>query len=81
MIHKSQEISLFKRPIYGLVHVIAYAQTPPLNTHVHASGGSVDLKITPSRRQSKTSILLTNVDQQSFETEFSIVICRPTGDT
>ena len=35
--------------------------------------------ITPGRRQSKTSILSTNVDQKSLETEFSIVICRPTG--
>ena len=26
------------------------------------------------------SILLTNVDQISLETEFSIVICRPNGD-
>ena len=36
--------------------------------------------ITPGRWQSKTSILSTNVDQKSFETEFLIVICRPTGD-
>ena len=36
--------------------------------------------ITPGRRQSKTSILSTNVDQKLLETEFSIVICRPTGD-
>ena len=34
----------------------------------------------PGRRQSKTSILSTNVDQNSFETEFLIAICRPTGD-
>ena len=41
----------------------------------------VDLfcKLTPGRRQSKMSILSTNVDQKSLETEFSIVICRPTG--
>ena len=36
--------------------------------------------ITPGRRQSKTSMLSTNVDQKSLETEFSIGICRPTGD-
>ena len=36
--------------------------------------------LTPGRRQSKTLILATNVDQKSLETEFSIVICRPTGD-
>ena len=36
--------------------------------------------ITPGRRQSKTSILSTNVDQKSLETEFSIAICRPSGD-
>ena len=34
----------------------------------------------PGRRQSKTSILSTNVDQKSLETEFLIAICRPTGD-
>ena len=34
------------------------------------------LFITPRRRQSKTLILSTNVDQKSIETEFSIVICR-----
>ena len=28
-------------------------------------------------RQSKTLILSTNVDQKSFETGFSIAICRP----
>ena len=31
-------------------------------------------------RQSKTSILSTNVDQKSLETEFLIGICRPIGD-
>ena len=36
--------------------------------------------ITPGRRQSKTSMLLTNIDQKSLETEFLIAICRPTGD-
>ena len=35
---------------------------------------------TQGRRQSKTSILLRNVDQKSIETVFSIAICRPTGD-
>ena len=33
--------------------------------------------VTPGRRQPKTLILSTNVDQNSIETEFSIVICRP----
>ena len=32
------------------------------------------------RRQSKTLILSTNVDQKSLETEFLTAICRPTGD-
>ena len=32
---------------------------------------------TPDRRHSKTLI----IDQRSLETEFSIAICRPTGDT
>ena len=36
--------------------------------------------ITPGRRQSKTLILSTNVDQKSIETDFSIVICRPIGN-
>ena len=36
--------------------------------------------LTPGRRQSKTPILLRNVDQKSIETVFSIVICCPTGD-
>ena len=31
--------------------------------------------ITPDRRHSKTDL-----GQKSLETEFSIVICRPTGD-
>ena len=35
---------------------------------------------TPGSRQSKTLILSTNVYQKSLETEFSIAICRPTGD-
>ena len=40
---------------------------------------------TPDWRQSKTSILSTNVDKKIvgnsvLETEFSIAICRPTGD-
>ena len=34
--------------------------------------------ITPDRRQSKT--LSTITDQKSLETEFSIVICRQSGD-
>ena len=32
------------------------------------------------RRQSKTVILSTIVDQKSLETEISIAICRQTGD-
>ena len=36
--------------------------------------------LTLDRRQSKTLILTTNVDQKSLETEFSIAFCRPTGD-
>ena len=36
------------------------------------------LYITPGRRQSKTSILSTNIDKKSLETESSIAICRPT---
>ena len=35
---------------------------------------------TSDRRQSKTLILLTDVDQKSIKTEFSIAICCPTGD-
>ena len=35
---------------------------------------------TPGRRQSKTFILSTNVDQKLSETEFSIAICRLIGD-
>ena len=31
-------------------------------------------------RQLKTSILSTNANQKSIETEFSIAIFRPTGD-
>ena len=34
----------------------------------------------PGRRQWKTLILSTNVDQKSLETGFSIAVCRPTGD-
>ena len=36
--------------------------------------------ITSGRRQSKTPILSRKIDQKSIETEFLIVICRPTGD-
>ena len=36
--------------------------------------------ITPGRRQSKTPTLSRNVDQKSLETEFSIAICRHTGN-
>ena len=36
--------------------------------------------LTPGRRQSKTLILSTNVDQKSLATEFTIAICRQTGD-
>ena len=35
---------------------------------------------TPDRRQSKTLILSTNVDQKLLETEILIAIRRPTGD-
>ena len=35
---------------------------------------------TPGRGQSKTPILLRNVDQKSIETVFFIAICRPAGD-
>ena len=35
---------------------------------------------TPGRRQSKMPILSRNVDQKTLETEFSIAICRHTGD-
>ena len=34
---------------------------------------------TSDRRQSKTLILSTNVDQKSLETGFLVAICRPTG--
>ena len=36
--------------------------------------------ITSDRRQLKTLILSMNIDQKSLETEFSIAICRLTGD-
>ena len=36
--------------------------------------------ITPGKRQSKTLILSTNVDQKSLKTEFSIAICRSNDD-
>ena len=35
---------------------------------------------TPDRRQSKTLILSTKVDETSLETEVTIAFCRPTGD-
>ena len=35
---------------------------------------------TPDRRQSKTLIQSTNVDQKSLEPWFSIAICRTTGE-
>ena len=36
--------------------------------------------VTPGRRQSKMLILSTNVDKKLLETEFSIAICRRTGN-
>ena len=41
---------------------------------------NTDAMITPGRRQSKTSILSTNVNKNSLKTEFLIAICRLTGD-
>ena len=38
------------------------------------------LNIKQDRWQSKALILSTSVDQKSIETEFSIAICRQTGD-
>ena len=38
------------------------------------------INITQGRRQSKTLILSTNVDQKSLETKFLIAICRHIGD-
>ena len=35
---------------------------------------------TSGGRQSKTPILSTKVDKKSLEIDFSIVICRPTGN-
>ena len=35
---------------------------------------------TPDRQQSKMLIISPNKDQKLLETEFSIAICRPTGD-
>ena len=35
---------------------------------------------TPDKRQSKTLILSTNVGRKALEKEFSIAICRPSGD-
>ena len=35
---------------------------------------------TPDGQQSETLILSSNVDQKSLETDFSIDICRLTGD-
>ena len=43
---------------------------------VSFTGGCTTL----GRWQSKMSILLTDVDQKSIETEFLIAICRLTGD-
>ena len=51
------------------------------DSKIHQIYHSVDsFCITPGRRQSKTPILSRNVDQKSLETEFSIAICRHTGD-
>ena len=46
----------------------------------HANKQSPLRNIIPDRRQSKTLILSTNGDQKLQEKEFSIAICRPTGD-
>ena len=40
----------------------------------------ISLLLISNRWQSKTLRLLTSVDQKSLETEFSIAICRLTGD-
>ena len=44
--------------------------TPHYNTDLH----------TPDKLQSETLILSVNVDKKLLETEFSIAVCRPTGD-
>ena len=47
--------------------------------HTHllsVTGDPESTGFTPGRRQSKTLIVSPNVDQKSFETEFSIAICR-----
>ena len=48
------------------------------NTDFHMTARK--LFLTPGRRQSKMSILSTNKDQKSLETEFSIAICHLIGD-
>ena len=45
-----------------------------------ANSSSLVSLITADRRQLKTLISSTNVDQKSLETEFSKAICRPIGD-
>ena len=41
---------------------------------------SCGVVFTTDRRQSKTLLLSTNVDQKSIEVNFPIAICRRTGD-
>ena len=62
----SQRLNIFKISLMTLI------ETP--------RGDESCFIFTPGWRQSKTSILSTNVDQKSLETEFSIVICRQSGD-
>ena len=57
---------------------VKHSTTEPLRSR--AAGNINHLFPTPDRRQSKTLIVSTNVDQKSLETEFAIAICRPTGD-
>ena len=58
------------------IFIRTYATTPRfMGKNINDACG-----YTPGRRQSKTLILSTNVDQKSLGTEFSIAICRPTGD-
>ena len=71
-------VRLEPQPLYLETSSLPLNHSTPFNQYQeHVTQMQV---ITPCRRQLKTPILSRNVDQKSLQTEFSIGICRHTGD-
>ena len=63
---------------YNNLEIISCTAT---STGLNATlGGNANIPRSNDRKQSKTLILQTNIDQKPLETEFLIAICRLIGD-